>query len=444
MSYKKQWLKIARYEVFVHTTSPLAIKDGEGGLKRDPITNKFIIPGSSIAGAFRNYAFALDEPHMNLLFSKLGEGQDGFSMNRLYCYDSIETTGQIQGDSRPGLMINTDSMTQNAFDDFKKSGSKFNRDLIQEGAKFTLAFELHQYETDWDFDDGVKAIELLIQAFARNEIALGGHKHIGFGLFNVIDIRKQVVDFTDVKSTMKYLMQGFETVSIKDDLLKQPFLNRKIRFELKAKTVTPVLVKSEIIQDHNEPDHVNMRNGHGEFVIPGSSFKGVLRNHIDRIVESFDTIESDLVTKIFGQESQDDSEGFASMLTCMDAVIKNPKTGIYHKIHKDHFTGGVMQGALMNEEVVMGEVSFQLLLDTNPQTQELKTKQAVALILLALRDMAQSTLSLGSGYAVGRGYFKGKELTIHLDCPYTYDFDEPLEEVARLLDDYVATLWEEA
>jgi len=48
-------LKTIRYNVKATTISPLAIRDDEDNLKIDQLTGKVYIPGSSVAGAFRNY-----------------------------------------------------------------------------------------------------------------------------------------------------------------------------------------------------------------------------------------------------------------------------------------------------------------------------------------------------------------------------------------------------
>jgi CRISPR/Cas system CSM-associated protein Csm3 (group 7 of RAMP superfamily) len=44
-----------------------------------------------------------------------------------------------------------------------------------------------------------------------------------------------------------------------------------------------VLVKDEIIRLPNEPDSINIKNNKGDYIIPGSSLKGIIRSRAERL-----------------------------------------------------------------------------------------------------------------------------------------------------------------
>jgi CRISPR/Cas system CSM-associated protein Csm3 (group 7 of RAMP superfamily) len=438
MSYKHSFIKSVKYELDVRTISPLSIKDDDS-IKRDFLTGKFIIPGSSLTGAFRNYYenYIIKNQENNLLFSdEIGK------MNRLYCYDSIQTTESKNIGSRPGVMIDMDTLVSH-------SGNKFERKFVQEGSEFLIVLELHQYEESFDFEEAEKQLEQLIIAFSNKDISLGGYKQIGFGLFEVKDIHKIYTDFTSYHDLMKYMLRNKVKESVKEQLLEQKVSSNKIKFIIEATTETPILIKDGVVRNHEYPDGMNIVNVDGQYIIPGSSLKGVIRNRIQRIVNSFDELDQLLVDDIFGKAENKESGGHSSRLLCMDTIIGEPKTQVYNKIKIDHFTGGVMQGALMNEEVIMGKVKIALTLNRSYYDIKLDDSgnkvayQEVGLILLALQELCKGELSLGSGFAVGRGFLKGSKLLLEAGKTYTYEFNNSDSEVEKVFDTYVKALWKE-
>lgn len=449
MSYKRKWLKSVRYEVKVKTQSPLSIKDGEDNIKRDNKTGKFILPGASITGAFRHYY----EQYLKVQKSSDGLFSNTIGiMNNLYCYDSLE---ELEGEnnsvmaSRPALKIDAESLTGDSLDDSKKSGSFFSRTFVPEETKFTLVFELNQYDESIDFIKEIEAFEYLLQAFIGGEIPLGGHKQIGFGIFDVEDITKKATDLTKYKEIIDFMKGNTKEESILERLKKEIQPSSKIHLTLEAETLTPFLIKAAESMDHKKPDAVNMTKPDGTYVIPGSSLKGVLRNRTTRIIKSFNVLEDTIIEGLFGQAESKDYKGHNSRLNCFDTSVVEAKTGIYNKIKLDHFTGGVMQGALVDEEVVMGKVIFQLILNrpaamldrTNKSAEALEVQKEVGLLLLVLQELSKAELSIGSGYSIGRGYFTGKKLTLKGNETYVYNFDNSNSNVEEIFDHYIKTLW---
>ena len=94
---------------------------------------------------------------------------------------------------------------------------------------------------------------------------------------------------------------------------------------------------------------------------------------------------------------------------------------IQHRIHIDKFTGGVMNGALFSTKDVHGEVDLRINIANrnNPD-------QTLALLLFALRDLANGSYNLGSGYSVGKGFLTVNRIDVrkpgkNQNCSIVYE-----------------------
>lgn len=444
MIYKNRLVKTVRYKVDAVTVSPLSIKQDEENLKIDETTGKFYIPGSSITGAFRNYYeknIKKENENNDLLF-----GGPETGMNRLICYDAFPGEDSVKRmlSSRPGLKIDRRRLTVYFFESMgKKTGSKFTRKFVNDGIKFTFTFELNNYDKDCDFNKAQENFEHLLWAFANGDILLGNNKTVGFGRFKVKSIKKAEYDFGQYNDVIRYLLKEEKYEDITGSVLNpdagKTDSSHFVRFKITGKTTTPLLIKDEVVRLPGLPDGINIKNGEDKYVIPGSALKGVLRTRIEKIVKTFPSLSDTLITNIFGLEANKEEQGSISRLICYDTVINNSKTGIYHKIKIDYFTGGVQQSALVSEETVMGDLEIECVFNTNGLKQYDKE---VGLILLALRDLCTEKLNVGGGYAVGRGYIKADKLEF-IDSgkeKIVYDFESPDKSAIDRFNSYIYEL----
>jgi len=442
MIYKNRLLETISYKVDAVTVSPLSIKEDEGNLKTDDVTGRFYIPGSSIAGAFRNYY----ETHIcgnsgsdkNVLF-----GSTDIGMNRLVCYDAFPADTSIKRmvASRPGLKIDRRRLTEYHFSVMgNEAGSKFRRYFINDGIRFSFEFDLNNYDKDYDFGTVQKDFERLLAAFAAGDILLGSNKTVGFGRFKIISVHKDSYNLREYRDVLRYLLKKEEYEDITEAVINNNSLSKKVRFKITGKTVTPLLIKDEAVRLSGEPDGVNIKTGEGKYVIPGSSLKGVIRTRAEKIVNTFPRLESSIITDIFGVEADKDTEGRISRFVCYDTVINNSKTGLYNKIKIDYFTGGVKNAALGTEETVMGDLEIECVFNTYGLKQYDKE---IGLLLLVFRDLCTGNMNVGGGYAVGRGYIKADRLEV-IDVEkgdrMVYDFETPDRFVEEKFNSYISKL----
>ncbi len=438
MIYKNKLIETVRYSVEATSISPVSIRDDSDCLKIDELTGKVYIPGSSVAGAFRNFY----ESYINTTCGSknnrvFGGAEAGIS--RVVFYDTylLENSSKEIMSSRPGIKIDSESLSvASSFSGSKRSGSKFKRQFVNEGVRFLFSFELNNYEDEYDFTKTQKEFEDLLRAFAVGDILLGSNKMIGYGRFEINSVLKAMFNLRSFSDMLKFLLKETKEIDITEEILNKEFASSKIRFRINAKTTSPLLIKDEIIRSSDNPDGVNITDSKGNCIIPGSSLKGVIRSRAEKIARTFPGIDKKVISNIFGIESKG-NEGHISRLTCFDTKIQDEKKGIYNKIKIDYFTGGVMQNALMNEEAVMGELDIECTFNTLGLDDY---EKEIGLLLLSIRDLCIEDLNLGSGYATGRGYIKAKTLTLFDGHEIVCDFDSPDKQVEEQLNLYISKL----
>ncbi|WP_349406313.1 RAMP superfamily CRISPR-associated protein, partial [Clostridium perfringens] len=185
---------------------------------------------------------------------------------------------------------------------------------------------------------------------------------------------------TNKNDLFKYLKgeNKFEEKAI-GTLKNIAFDSNDVTFVLEGNLKTPILIKGEGLMDADRPDGEHIKNINGDYIIPGSSLKGVLRAQGERILGYFN--KSNFSKELFGSEDKD--KKIASKLKCFDSVISNSKEGVYHRIKLDKLTGGVRKSALFDDKVVLGRVKLESKIKGNDEE---IIDIGTALIALVYRD----------------------------------------------------------
>ena len=177
----------------------------------------------------------------------------------------------------------------------------------------------------------------------------------------------------------------------------------------------------------------------GKAILPGTSLAGVLRARalrIARVVRENKNDHEKWVDELFGPRlvgtTNRDFRPQASRLKITEKPFNNSKRLRLSRIKIDRFTGGVVDGALFDEEPVYRdevEVSLEL---RNPQEGE------TGLVLLLLKDLLTGDLPVGGTSSVGRGIFRGTATVKIGDEDYTLDPSKPADSATvQVLDDEV-------
>jgi CRISPR/Cas system CSM-associated protein Csm3 (group 7 of RAMP superfamily) len=153
-----------------------------------------------------------------------------------------------------------------------------------------------------------------------------------------------------------------------------------------------------------------MKDGFNQYIIPGSTLKGLWRSQAKKILTTINKDVS-IVEDIFGTDSGSNKRESVlrrGNVFVQDTFILDYKEVHCHRIKIDRFTGGTMDGAKFDEKPINGTVSMQLMYKKSKD--EKINHAAYALLLLTAREIALGNISIGSGNNVGYGRINGNEI----------------------------------
>ncbi len=290
----------------------------------------------------------------------------------------------------------------------RRAGHKFNTEYVGAGAEFQFCAYLY----DPGYQEGVEDI---FAALNGENIQFGGQKSNGCGYVRIDRLQRAVFDMKNPEDRKKWA--GEESLSDGDytDLTKELPLRSGYRnayeITLSGRTEGELLVKGIAVMEEGEnaPDAVNIRNAGGDYIVPGSSLKGAVRSQMEKIAAYLGCRE--VIVDTFGRKADGAAKGSTGNISFFDTVVgeaaANDKAAVRHRIHIDKFTGGVMERALFSEKNVSGKLTLRMVIsDKN------KPDKSCGLLLLALRDLAAGTMSLGGGYNVGKGIVDVDTITV--------------------------------
>ena len=406
--------KIYKYTINAVTASPLHIGSaaGEAGeVLIHPVTGLPFIQASSIVGVLRTVSEKVNSPAVTskLFGSARSAAPEREGDGCLKFSDAEFKQKTVKMELRPRVKIDPVTGTVNSekvSGSGAVSGQKFETEFIGAGAEFSFTVYLFA-----ENDEYVKALEKVIQGFAGAQI--GGQKSNGAGFIRLEEVYRKDFDLSTEEGLDAWLNHSEEADNGTKltDFADLPANNGWYIITVTGKTEGELLVKSSFVEGFgaDAPDAENIRNAADEYIIPGSSFKGALRNRVSYIAGKLKKRE--LVEEIFGRSGDDDNSGAArGKVVVRDIPIKvskDTKDYIQHRIHIDKFTGGVMHGQKFSESPIGGDLNITICVEDGE-----KAKAAVGLIVLAIRDLASGLWNIGSGYNIGRGFIDVNSMTI--------------------------------
>lgn len=417
-------------ELNVINKGQLRIGDEEGILI-DKVTGRAYIPGTSFAGALRNYME--NENGSQVASSIFGDGENE---SKLYIYDSVANNNKGI-DIRPGIRINA-KLGSNA------EGGLFQREGLTAGHEFDIKLKLFNK----DFNERNEMIDKIYDAINAIDIGvlrIGSYKTQGGGILEIRDINECTLDLKNRKDLATYLLNEEKLESIKQDLVKKEFMNEYVRFNFKCVADTPILSKGRDTLDSTLPDGQGNKNGNDSYIIPASSIKGSFRNGFSKIAKFKN--EEELIKEAFGGVKEE-KDGMGKIYF-EDLEFKNKKDNAeYNRIKIDKFTGGTMNGALLNDKPVKGELEFNIIFkrfkdDSSNEVKnvEEKNNKIIGVMIYTIKDLLDGILTLGGTSAIGRGKVKGHKLEIFMGkdkCVIDFENNkseniEKIEEVLKYL-----------
>lgn len=431
------------------TSAHLGNGDGEDltdlPLLVDPLEDKPLLTGSSIAGALRSYLHSRTQgatvvdpkgqpvPWDELLFGA-GKRSDNGAQSPLIVDDAI---GQDAGvEVRDGVGLTPDTRTA-AHDKL------FSIETWHAGTLFPLRFELLVCRSEALNDsafaqyvaDLKQALVTALAGLTDGGITLGARKHRGYGKvrvdnwqvteYNLSGQRNDLVAWlTSGLAEGEYQAYGVEKLAIptkSTDLAQslgkvipdgREIFNLEATFALE----TALMIRGNSGRDDQGPDTVhlhtrdwNTRTKQWERmpILSGTSVAGALRARAWRIASTLCKDEArvdELIDCMFGLTEH------ASRVVVEQSTVDQAQANLVQsRIKIDRLTGGVIEGALFGEQPVF---------PTNDATLTLRFRllapkeHEVGLLLLLLKDLWTGDLPLGGTINIGRGRLHGISATL--------------------------------
>ena len=430
-----------------------------------------LLPGTSIAGALRNYLREFEAgdwvsiPRVDkeknadeqtsevkdernraatLLFGAF-RGDDEGEQSLLIVEDAVGSLSEFE--LRDGVSI--DASTRTAKDD-----QKFDIQLLGAGTSFPLQFELIIRKGD-SRDDLLKALATALKGFEDEAITLGMRKRRGFGKckvtgwevtsYNLKD-KQGLLDWLvserswkkEAPPTRKLIMEALSVSKLHDDARNRATL--KATFGIDG----TLLIRSGFGDLDARADtvhlHATRKDNDSVAVIPGTSWAGILRHRALKIARTLSDDRQkldkdkkpvfdrngkpvpevqDFIDSLFGPSEIKEKKTFdeepdpvkASRISIEESEVKKAESLEITRVAIDRFTGGAYEGALFTEQPLVGtedsEVELVLTL-RNPENAD------VGLLLLLLKDLWTGDLPIGGESGVGRGRLHGREASLKL------------------------------
>ncbi|GAA6618075.1 RAMP superfamily CRISPR-associated protein [Scytonema sp. NUACC26] len=406
-------------------------------LLRDSISSKALLTGASIAGALRNYVheyehgYGQDEGVNSLatgLFGGRRKDEDG-AQSPLIIHDAISSEVP-KVELRDGVRI--DITTGTAADK-----AKYDLELLAAGTEFPLCFEL-LIEKEQDKNRLLEALTIALQGLENYEIGIGMKKRRGFGCCHVKKWQIWHFHLKNAKERLAWLTLDREwsqhiqppaagkiteifNITLRSD--------RRCRFWIEAtfKLLGSLLIRSGQASTKPVPDVVHLkslREDKEEPILSATSLTGVLRHRAEKIVYTFGNYKK-IINDIFGMVDEESKEALSSRLIVHESIIKSTTELVQNRIAIDRFTGGAYHGALFDEQPIFGNEDTQITIYLELHQ---PSDSEIGLLLLLLKDLWTSDLSVGGESSIGRGRLQGIKAEMRR---YTPDIGKETWEISQ-------------
>ncbi|TYQ15720.1 UNVERIFIED_CONTAM: CRISPR/Cas system CSM-associated protein Csm3 (group 7 of RAMP superfamily) [Acetivibrio alkalicellulosi] len=397
--------------------SPLSIGSGENqntdmDIIRDCEEMPFI-PASSICGVLRHWmGKSCGKDDENELFGGIPLFEDTKGrMSRITFYDAFLKDSIEDNKAK----ISVRDMVR--LDINKSSDNKFDAEILEAGATFSIKFEISKREND-KFDC-LKNIAFIMAGIEIDRVRLGRKTRRGFGK---IKIDKDTINLKQIKFFNKENIRewiDFKWEDIEGSNTEESFIEmlNQTKEELEKNqddiTITADLqikhslmirsyLRSKEFDVNTDYEQLKAYNEHGELlpVISGSSWAGAFRHHgIKLMLENGWGSKIDIIESGFGNE--DKIKKAPSKIDFSESHVKDSTSHFLTRVKIDRFTGGAAESALFSEIPSFGG-NTKLTINISSWKNNFKNAFS-GLMLLILRDIYNGILAIGGETSIGRG-----------------------------------------
>lgn len=414
----------------IELASPLALSNGyKENTDSDVLCNgngETFIPGTSIAGAFRNYLDKKkDEPGIFGYSGKMGNDKDEGKMSTVFISDIyLEDTNITE---RDGVKLNNGKTVEN----------KFDYEIVETGATGILRIEQIVREKDIVSgeryvisNEDMSAIDknifeeasILLSALDAGEIRFGSKKNRGCGWIKIKEVYRTSFSAGKCNEWIKYCENPKKEYNSADkwaDWKKE--LNKESKYisiKVPLRLTGGISIRKYSAKpQQSDYEHVtikNMASGEKIPVIPGSSWNGAVRSKARHIMEELRI--SGINQKIetwFGTDAvktNKKTDMCQSMVVFKESIIEDAKEVPVTRNRVNRFDASTVDGALYSETSYFGGTTeLEILVQKTGDKDDIDTssfKALIGLLMLVIEELENGYLAVGGQTAVGRGIFE--------------------------------------
>jgi len=390
---------------------------------------KTYIPATSFCGVLR-HSIKIDKSLKEKLerFWGSSHNEEGFQKQSSIIVDDLLPDNDTMVVIRDGVKIDN----KRGIAEDKK---KFDYEVIEPNSTFNLKIEI---PLDGNDDEFKKRMLATIIEFLKNEkIRIGAKTNNGFGRIQLSDYKLFIFDFKNKKDVLRWFKHDFSETS---ELNATPFEINQRDFTITADfIIRNSLIVRSYNYDPNKPDIEHIKSN-GKPVLPGTSLKGSIRARAERIINTLGKNQS-IIDELFGTVNENEGSAKKGRIIVYETIINGYSEEVQTRLKIDRFTGGAIEGALLETKPLFRtQESKNLRINikiTNYQDHE------ASLMLLVLKDLWTGDLPVGGEKAVGRGVFEGKKAIIYCNGNKIADFENTNQlndEQKALVQSFVTSL----
>ncbi len=332
--------------------------------------NTPFIPASSIAGSF----FSKSKYSKNV-FGIVTDAKEIKDESRLFISDGI-FTADVKESTRDGIQLDSNKRTV--------KGAKYDTEVILDNQEWSFFIE---YDVNNNLIDVQEAIIDVANNIQSGLFRLGYKQNRGYGIQKITHLYfKEIKDYHDY---MNFCGEELNQNDLINQINSNLITDGDILLSLKVKLISPLIVReySEIL----DYDYSQLMGNNNRALVPGTSINGVLQHRIiDVYAPKLKNIDLDSLKDEIKK-------------TVVDELYLDGKNEIITRNKIDHFSGAVIDGALITEKVF---VPTENSIGTLSVRIRGGNKVIAALYYLALRDIGAGLVNLGGEASIGRGIFE--------------------------------------
>ena len=364
---------------------------------------KPFIPGTSLAGVLRDWLAGNNPAASDKLFGFVTQNDAG--MNDI---QSAVAVSDVVLDN--AMIVVRDGVSIDGYTGTGIKGAKYDYEAVERGAtgNFSMVVTIRAYQ-----EKNIPELNTLIEQIADRlftGIRIGALTAKGFGLVTVPDIIVNYYNFRDKNSVTSWLLKQSSKKQYFGKLAEEETGNAFVvdgDFEL----LTSLLLRDQNVNEKSGDTKLNAvpMKSKGDYLIPGTSLKGVLRHQAEKILSVLGKPES-LLYNLMGYSVENESR--KSRFIVNEVYFKN---GVIEKDQTrnriDRFTGGTIESALFTNRALYQEKPSVPVVHLHFEIKDCADWEA-GLALFMLKDLWTGNIALGGEKSIGRGLLKGVSASI--------------------------------